>query len=145
MNLDFTHLKHPNCRRQLIYAKFNLQIYYPPQYYREVCYYNDANTELIRPAVDQFNWQKAFLNKNINEKVTIFNQTILNILRNFIPHETVLCDDRDPRWFNNKIKSLIHEKNITFIRLRSDRRNSCLRRQLNCLQDCLYDSIEASK
>ena len=30
---------------------------------------NDANTELIRCAVDQFNWQKAFLNKNVNEKV----------------------------------------------------------------------------
>ena len=101
---------HPNCHHQLIYAKFNLQIYYPPQYYREVWHYNDANTELIRRAVDQFNWQKAFLNKNINEKVNIFNETILNILRNFIPHETVLCDDRDPSWFNNKIKSLIHEK-----------------------------------
>ena len=136
---------HPNCHHQLIYAKFNLQIYYPPQYYREVWHYNDANTELIRRAVDQFNWQKAFLNKNVNEKVNIFNETILNILRNFIPHETVLCDDRDPPWFNNKIKSLIHEKNITFKRLRSDRRNSCLRRQLNCLQDRLNDSTEASK
>ena len=77
--------------------------------------------------------------------MNIFNETILNTLRNFIPHETVLCDDRDPPWFNNKIKSLIHEKNITFKRLRSDRRNSCLRRQLNCLQDRLNDSIEASK
>ena len=49
-------------------------------------------------------------------------------------------------WFNTKIKSLIHEKNITFERLRSDRRrNSCLRRQVNCLQDRLNDSIEASK
>ena len=27
---------HPNCQHQLIYAKFNLQIYYLPQYYREV-------------------------------------------------------------------------------------------------------------
>ena len=128
-----------------MYAKFNLQIYYPPQYYREVLYYNDANSGLIRRAVDQFNWQKAFLNKNLNEKVNIFNETILNILRNFILHETVLCDDRDPPWFNTKIKSLIHEKNITCKRLRSDRRNSCLRRQLNCLQDRLNESIESSK
>ena len=27
---------------------------------------------------------------------SIFNQTIISILCNFIPHETVLCDDRDP-------------------------------------------------
>ena len=101
---------HPNCHHQLIYAKINLQIYYPPQYYREVWHYDDANTELIRRAVDYFNCQKAFLNKNVNEKVNIFNETFLNILRNFITHETVLCDDKDPPWFNNKVKSLIHEK-----------------------------------
>ena len=77
--------------------------------------------------------------------MNIFNETILTILRNFILYKTALCDDIDPPWFNTKIKSLIHEKNITFKRLRSDRRNSCLRRQLNCLQDCLNDSIEASK
>ena len=63
------------------------------------------------------------------------NETILNILRNFIPYETVLCDGGDPPWFNNKTKSLIREKNITFKRFRSDRRNICLKRQLNCLQD----------
>ena len=74
---------HPNCQHQLIYAKFNLQMYYPPQYYREVWHYNDANTELIRCAVDQLNWQKAFLNKNVNEKVSIFNEIILNILKQF--------------------------------------------------------------
>ena len=54
---------HPNCHHQLIYAKFNLQIYYPPLYYKKVCHYNDANTELIRRAVDQFNWKKHFWTK----------------------------------------------------------------------------------
>ena len=59
---------HPNCHHQLIYAKFNLQIYYPPQYYREVWHYSDANTKLIKRTFDQFNCQKTFLNKNINKK-----------------------------------------------------------------------------
>ena len=54
--------------------------------------------------------KKVFCDKNVNEKVDIFNKTILNILGNFIPDETLICDDRDPPWFNNKIKSLIHEK-----------------------------------
>ena len=39
----------------------------------------------------------------------------------------------------------MHEKNITFKRFRSDRRNSCFRRQLNCLHDSINDLIEASK
>ena len=63
---------HPSCNHQLIYAKFYLQIYYPPQYYREVWHRNDANTELIRGAVDYFNWQKAFLNKKRKRKSEYF-------------------------------------------------------------------------
>ena len=35
-----------------------------------------------------------------------------NILSNFIPHETIVCDDRDLPWINSKIKNLIKEKNI---------------------------------
>ena len=45
-----------------------------------------------------------------NEKVTFFNETILNILRDFKLHEAVFCGDRDRPWFNNKIKSFIHIK-----------------------------------
>ena len=56
----------------------------------------DADIELIRRAIDEFNWQKAFSNKNVNEKVDTFSKTILNILSNFIPHKTITCDDRDP-------------------------------------------------
>ena len=77
---------------------------------REVWHYQDANIELIRKAIDGFNWQKAFSNKNVNQKVDTFDKTILNILTNFIPHETITCDDRDPPWFNENIKS------ITYIR-----------------------------
>ena len=75
--------------------------------------------------------------------MNIFNVTILNILRNFISHETVLCDDRNPPWFDNKIKSLVCEKSLTFKRFSSDKHNICLRSQLNCIQDCLNDSTEA--
>ena len=60
---------------------------------REVWHYKDANIELIRKAIDRFNWQKAFSNKNVNEKVDTFNKTILNILSNFMLHETITCDD----------------------------------------------------
>ena len=60
--------------------------------------------------------------------MNIFSGTILNILRGFITHDNTLCDDRDPPWFSNKIKSSIHEKNITFKGFRSDKRNSCSRR-----------------
>ena len=30
----------------------------------------------------------------------------------FIPHETVLFNDRDPLWMNKEMKKLTHEKKI---------------------------------
>ena len=57
-----------------------------------------------------FDWEKALSNTSVNEKVAIFNRTILNILNNFIPHETIVCNDRNPPWFNVKIRLLIKKK-----------------------------------
>ena len=72
-----------------------------------------VNTKLRR-AINEFNWQRSFLNTNVNEKVDIFNSTILNIFSNFILHISVVCDGKDPPWFNKKIRALIQEKNVAF-------------------------------
>ena len=69
-----------------------------------------ANTELTRRVFDQYRWEQNFLNKNFNVKVEIFNKTILNTHSNIITHETVILNDRDPPWFNSKIKSLLNAK-----------------------------------
>ena len=42
------------------------------------------------------------------------NKTVKNIFPNFLPHETVTCDYRDPPWINNNIKQLIQEKSNTY-------------------------------
>ena len=101
---------HANCCHQIVFAKFNLQIYYRPPYPREIWHYKQANTERIRRAITDFNQDRAFLNINVNEKVSISSNTILKILSNFTPHETIVSDDKDPAWFNRAIKSLIQEK-----------------------------------
>ena len=136
---------HPNCHHQIVFAKFNLQIYYPPSYPREIWHYKQANTELIRRAITDFNWDRAFLNTNVNEKVSIFSSTILNILSNFIPHETIVCDDKDPPWFNRTIKSLIQEKKDTFNKYRKNKNNIQLLQHLRILQEKLNSFIGVSK
>ena len=45
---------HLNCYHPIVFAKFNLSIFYPPPYERIVWYYGRAYTELIRRAIDQF-------------------------------------------------------------------------------------------
>ena len=93
---------HSNCHHQMIFAKFNLEVVYLPPYVQEVLHYQDANTELIRRAINEFKCQRVFLNTNVNEKMDIFKSTILNILSNFIPHEVVVCDDKDPHGSTRK-------------------------------------------
>ena len=94
---------HPNCHHQIIYTKFNLEVIYPPRCAREVWHYQDSNFDLIRRSINEFDWDRAFVNKHVDEKVLIFNKTVLNILSNFIPQEVIVCDDKDPPWFNGKL------------------------------------------
>ena len=75
----------------------------------------------------------------------IFNKTVLNVLSNFIPHEVIVCDDKDPPWFNGKIKSLINEKLRTYNAYRKNIGNSQLRKNLSSLQQRLRDLIDDSK
>ena len=62
-------------------------MYYSPKYPREIWHNKQANTELIRRAITDFKWDRAFLSTNVNEKLSIFSNTIMNILSNFTPHE----------------------------------------------------------
>ena len=41
----------------------------------------------------------------------LFNKTIKNTISNYIPHERITFDDRDPPWINKYVKQLILEKN----------------------------------
>ena len=59
---------HPNSHRQIIFAKFNLEIHYAPPYFCDVWYYQDANTDLMRRAIDMLDWERAFVNTNVMER-----------------------------------------------------------------------------
>ena len=97
---------HPNYHHQTVYVKFDLQIHFSPLYSQEAWHCKDANTELIKRAIQKFNWQKTYSYTSINEKEFIFINTLLSVLSNFTPHETIVCNDKDPSWFNKKILNL---------------------------------------
>jgi len=122
---------HEKCHHQIIFAKFNLSVCYPPPYEREVWYYKKANNDLIKAAINQFDWAKAFENTDANKKVSIFNETILNIMRNYIPNEIKIFDDKDPPWITDEIKHIINEKNVTSKKKQAKIRS--LQRQLKTL------------
>ena len=82
---------------------------------------------------------------SVKKKVNIFHNVILNILSNFIPHETLICDKKDPPWFNKKTKGIIQEKDNVFKIYCNNSSNIDLKNCLRNLQVHLNCSIECGK
>ena len=93
---------------------FILQIEHPPPYTCEIWDYGKAHFDLINKAIENFDWNKLFSSQDIHDQVNLFNTTILNIFRNFIPNKVILCDDKEPVWVNEEVRLLIKQKNLMF-------------------------------
>ena len=107
---------HSSFHHQIVFAKFNLKICYPTPYLREIWNFKEAKTDLIKRALNDFNWERAFLDTNVNEKVCIFNKSVLNVLSNFIPHETIFAMIRIPRGLTLGL-SLSYRTKINFSKI----------------------------
>ena len=92
--------------------------YLPPPllpYQRLIWDYRKAGTSNIRKNLDFINWEKLFSHfshKDSNAQVTVFNEIILNIFRNYVLNKYNTFDDKDPVWMNENIKSKIKPKNL---------------------------------
>ena len=81
---------HPHCHHQIIFAKFDVKAFYPPPYERTVWHLLQANFDHIKRVVDLFDWESALTDLDVNEQVSIFNNTITNIMSNFVPNEIII-------------------------------------------------------
>ena len=132
---------HQKCHHQIKYAKLNLKINYPPPYEREIWYYKYANNDLKQRTINYYPWEKSLAEKNVNENFYIFAKIIKNIFSNFIPHKTVLCDDRDSPWINIKTKKLMNEKNTAYQSHSQNGKNEQLFRVFQDIQNMLLSAI----
>ena len=60
------------------------------------------------------NWGFLFSNKTVNQRVVIFNQTVMNVSSNFVPNKFATFIDRDPVWMASNIKDKINYLNVLF-------------------------------
>ena len=44
------------------------------------------------------------------KEMSVFNDRVMNIFKNFIAKEKVSCDDKDQPWMNKKNKALLKKK-----------------------------------
>ena len=77
---------HLHCYQQIIFAKFDLKVFYPPPYKRTVWHFPQANVDHIKRAVDLFDWESVLTDLDVDEQVSIFNNTVTNIMSNFVPN-----------------------------------------------------------
>ena len=88
-----------------------------------VWHYKYANTAQIKNGRASFNWKQALSNSSIDKKISILNETIINVMSNYISNETKVFDDQKSPWMKAKIEKLITAKNDAFKKHLKNNRN----------------------
>ena len=134
------------CHHNIIYGKINIRVPLPPAYVREVWDYQKANIENIKKAISNFDWNKAFENLSVDEKVDFLNKTLLNIFRNYIPNKKIKCDYRQPRWMTDNIEKSLKERcKLTKFFYKNGQRKTDHDKVLEKSEECTKQILEAKK
>ena len=63
-----------------------------------------ADLIVIERAISGFPWEtQRAKDKNPNSQVELLNQTILNIMSNFIPNSKIKIKPSQPKWFQGSV------------------------------------------
>ena len=76
--------------------------------------------------------------------MALFNETIVKIMNNFIPNETMIFDDRDSPWLHKNIQNMVNYKNVIYKKLIYHNDNH-LKLHLRYFQDLLNTKTDQPK
>ena len=105
----------PVCKHQITFCKLSINIPRIPPFQRLVWHFDQANRRLIHRAMTVFRWENV-LNPipNPNVEVKLLNETILNIMKNFVPSSTITSNMNKPEWITNDIKKMLKMQKILY-------------------------------
>ena len=95
----------PRCHHQLIYAKINFKMFFPPTYTRRIWDFSRANTDGNKQAMSGVDWENSFSNLTVHDKVVFLTDCILNICRNFVPNKLISIRDKDAPWMTLELNN----------------------------------------
>ena len=98
-------------KHKIVFCKINFKIPPLPKYMRKFWHFDRARENSIQAAVSLYPWEENLRDLNPNRQVDILNQTILNIMSNFVPNEVKTVNPQEPEWMNSYIKKLSRRKN----------------------------------
>ena len=98
----------PTCKHQITFCKINLKIPPAPEYLRRVWHFNKSNIE----SNFSFPWHNCLeqIADNPTLQVELLNETILNIMSNFVPNDLRKTKPSEPYWLNRNIKAMQKQK-----------------------------------
>ena len=91
---------------------------------------------ILKKTISNFNWLNAFKDLSVDKKVGLFNETLLNIFRNYVPNKKIKCDYRQPPWMTDKIKTLLRDRyKLTNMFYRNGQKTTDREKVLQCLRN----------
>ena len=103
-----------HCQHQVIYGKLNMSVPYPPPYKRTVWDYENADIPQIRDCLQGVNWELNFGNQGSEEMTNTLTKKIYEIMSKCIPNCVIKCDEKDPPWITQELKTAIKRKHRVF-------------------------------
>ena len=136
----------PNCKHQITFCKINFKIPPPPAYDRKVWHFTKANSALITKAISQFPWHERI--ERISDpslQVELLNDTILNIMSNFVPNNTIKIKPSEPEWLGREIKIMLKKQNRIYKRYKNNGFKEADKVPLDLYRKECAEAIEKSK
>ena len=92
----------------------------PPPYKRLIWHHGRAKVEKLKEANRIFDWEGTLRQiDKLNDQINHFDDVIMNIAKNFIPHEEKTPNPRDTPWITKSCKDFYknyHRKYKRFVR-----------------------------
>ena len=136
----------PVCNHQITFCKLSIKIPRIPPFQRLVCQFDQANHRLIHRAMTVFRWENV-LNPipNPNVQVKLLNETILNIMKNFVPSSTITSNMNKPEWITNDITKMLKMQKILYRNYRLKGFETEDKKKVDKQRDECYQAIKISK
>ena len=102
----------------MTYCKFATKLPKITSSKRVVWQYEKAKPELIKRAKESFDWDSNLSNLTPDAQVKCLNETILNIMKNFVPSSSLLSQSDQTKWITKDIKNLMRKQKKIYKRYR---------------------------
>ena len=107
---------HPTCHHYINFVKLNLKNPVPKPSKRFVWHYNRANEKGIYDSCKGFDWRSSIASRPAEEANEFFDETLINICKNYIPHEDKTIRPEDPPWITQACKNFYNNYKRKFRR-----------------------------